>query len=255
MRSRSQGIQSLEIAFSIIDGFLSAGKPLGLSAAAEMLDMPRSKLHKYLVSLVRLGVLRQGPDDTRYALGPKLLECGFSILSEIDIVSVCEPELHQLRHECEEAAALAVWMQNGPMIVRYLRSTHPVAMDMHVGFYAPLMTSAAGKCFATHLPEQAYKHLLRKEIDEGADFDVFSDELAKIQKCGFSVRIGPQTTIPGSRAIGSPVFDGTGAIAGVILLIGFETKGPIFPEKQHITSLKEAAQRVSQRLGFHGTPK
>ena len=253
MTSESQGIQSLEIAFSIIDGFLSAGKPLGLSAAAEKFNMPRSKLHKYLVSLVRLGVLRQGPDDTRYALGPKLLECGFGILSEIDIVSICEPELHSLRNECEEAAALAVWMPNGPMIVRYLRSKHPVAMDMHVGFYAPLMTSAAGKCFAAHLPLQAYKHLLLKEIDDGADYNLFASELEKIKGCGFSTRTELLTTIPGSRSIASPVFYGTGAIAGVILLIGFETKPLEFPEEKYVSDLQQAALRVSQRLGFHTT--
>lgn len=251
MASESQGIQSLEIAFSIIDGFLTAGQPLGLSAAAELFDMPRSKLHKYLVSLVRLGVLRQGPDDTRYSLGPKLLECGFSILSEMDIVSLCEPELHHLRYTCDEAAALAVWMPNGPMIVRYLRSTHPVAMDMHVGFYAPLMASAAGKCFAAHLPEQAYKHLLRKEIAEGADYDKFLCEIENIRREGYATRATLHATIPGSRAVASPVFYGTGAIAGVMLLIGFETKGPVFPDKRYVDNLQEAAQRVSIRFGYN----
>jgi len=249
MAPESQGIQSLEIAFSIIDGFLEVGRPMGLSEAADRFAMPRSKLHKYLVSLVRLGVLRQGPDDTRYALGPKLLESGFSVLGGMDIVSVCEPELHHLRHACEEAAALAVWMPNGPMIVRYLRSTHPVAMDMQVGFYAPVMTSAAGKCFAAHLPEQAYRHLVREEIAKGSDPDAFAEEIEEIRTLGYATRDTLNMRIPGSRAIASPVLYGTGEIAGALLLIGFETDTPPFPERKHVTHLQESAQRVSQLLG------
>jgi DNA-binding IclR family transcriptional regulator len=251
MALESQGIQSLEIAFSIIDGFLEAGRPLGLSEAADRFDMPRSKLHKYLVSLVRLGVLRQGPDDTRYAIGPKLLESGFSILGSMDIVSVCEPELYSLRHSCDEAAALAVWMPKGPMIVRYLRSTHPVAMDMQVGFYAPVMTSAAGKCFAAHLPEQAYRHLVRNEIAKGADAGRFADEIKAAHKLGYSTRDTPNRLIPGSRAIASPVFFGTGIVAGTLLLIGFENGNLPFPDQRHVKRLQEAAQRVSQNLGYH----
>lgn len=250
MALESQGIQSLEIAFSIIDGFLSAGRPMGLSEAAERFGMPRSKLHKYLVSLVRLGVLRQGPDDTRYALGPKLLESGFSILGGMDIVSVCEPELHLLRNACEEAAALAVWMPGGPMIVRYLRSTQPIAMDMQVGFYAPVMTSAAGKCFAAHLPEQAYRHLVRDEVANGADPDAFAGEIEFIRKRGYSTRDTLNRQIPGTRALACPVFYGTGAIAGTLLLIGFETVNPPFPDRSHVARLQEAALRVSQNLGY-----
>ena len=89
--------------------------------------------------------------------------------------------------------------------------------------------------------------LLLKEIDDGADYNLFARELEKIKGSGFSTRTELLTTIPGSRSIASPVFYGTGAIAGVILLIGFETKPPEFPEKKYITDLQQAALRVSQR--------
>lgn len=252
MARQSQGIQSVEIAFAIIEAFITAGRPLGLGEAAGLFGMPKSNLHKYLVSLVRVGVLRQGPDSSRYSLGPKLLESGLGILSGIDVYSLCEPELYDLRAKSDEAAALALWMPEGPMIVRFLRSARPVYLDMQVGFYAPVTESAAGKCFAAHLPEQAYAALAARECDPDG-LSRFRLSLEEIRNKGFALREHPNERIPGSRSLACPVFDGRGVITACLLLIGFEDSAAPFPDPAAVSLLRESAERVSASLGH--TPR
>lgn len=254
MPRQSQGIQSVEIAFGIIDGFILAGRPLGLGEAAGLLGMPKSKLHKYLVSFVRLGILRQGPESSRYSLGPKLLETGLGILRSLDMLSVCEPELYDLRNQSGQAAALALWLPEGPMIVRYLRSFRPVSIDMQVGFYAPVTASAAGMCFAAYLPEQAYRHLVRAETGQETLDQSFRAMLGKIREQGFACRETPNARIPGSKALACPVFGGAGEIAASLILIGFEDSNADFPDSRTVSLLKQASQRVSVTLGHKVLP-
>ena len=73
MEKKSKGIQSVEYAFEIIESFLEIGRPVTLGEAAAHTGIAKSKLHKYLTSFVRLGVIKQDFSG-RYSSGPKLLD-------------------------------------------------------------------------------------------------------------------------------------------------------------------------------------
>lgn len=248
MDRKSQGIQSVEFSFELLEAFLKIGAPVPLGEAAERLGIGKSKLHKYLTSFVRLGVIEQDASGC-YSFGPKLLELGLGILGRMDMVTFCEPELHQLRLESGEAAALALWTVQGPLIVRFLESPRPVAVTMRVGFYAPVTSSAAGKCFAAHLPEAAYAHLAREELGNDVNaLQAFEDKLQEIARQGFAIRSEPNQAIPGAKALACPIFDGQNVIVASILLIGFENGRDSRPDDA-VKLLTESAERLSARLG------
>lgn len=248
MDKKSQGIQSVEFAFELLEAFLKIGRPVPLGEAAESLGIGKSKLHKYLTSFVRLGVIEQDASGC-YSSGPKLLELGLGILGHMDLVAFCESELHRLRVESGEAAALALWTAQGPLIVRFLENPRPVAVAMRVGFYAPITSSAAGKCFAAHLPETAYAHLVRKELGDDADArQSFEDKLRDVAEQGVAVRSEQNQAIPGAKALACPVFDGRNMIVAAVLLIGFENERGTRPDDA-VKLLTESAGRLSARLG------
>ena len=54
-----QGIQSVEIAMTVLDAVESGGIPVSLTQIAKATEMTPSKVHRYLVSLSRAGLVAQ----------------------------------------------------------------------------------------------------------------------------------------------------------------------------------------------------
>ncbi|EIT7127134.1 IclR family transcriptional regulator [Vibrio parahaemolyticus] len=248
MEKKNQGIQSVEQAFEIIEFFSDKKNPVSLSEAADEMSLSKSKLHKYLASLLRIGIVTQAPNG-HYCHGAKLIELGAKILGHTDILQFCEPELQQLRLETQEATALSVWTTNGPMIVRFLENPYPVAFSFRVGFYAPLTKSSVGRCFAAFLPEQAYTHLVDDEISrQPTQYNNFMNDLESIRNDGYAIRYKSTPTIPGAKAISAPIFDAMGNIVACIIIIGFEQR-EIIPEKD-IKLIINTSKKISQYLGY-----
>lgn len=82
----SAGIQSAEIALSVLSAMAHAGGAHAVSELGRQLGMPRAKVHRYLVSLERMGFVEQDPASARYRLGAQALQVGLSALSDVDFV-------------------------------------------------------------------------------------------------------------------------------------------------------------------------
>ena len=248
MEKKNQGIQSVEQAFDIIDFFSNKNHPISLGDAAVEMDISKSKLHKYLASFLRIGVIIQDANGN-YCHGSKLIELGAKILGHTDILHFCEPELQRLRLETQEATALAVWTTQGPMIVRFLESPYPVAISFRVGFHAPLTGSSVGMCFAAFSPEEAYQHLLKAEMKGQAQLsEEFKQDLISIKDEGYAIRNKVNPSIPGAKAISAPVFDATGNIVACILIIGFKQQDAI--QEKDIKAIRDTSKRLSRHLGY-----
>ena len=57
--TKSQGIQSIEVGMDILKKIAEAGKPISISEIAILCDTSKSKLHRYLTSFVRTGMLKK----------------------------------------------------------------------------------------------------------------------------------------------------------------------------------------------------
>lgn len=64
------GVQSLEVGMSLLKAMVAGQQAMMLKDIAAAADMPASKAHRYLVSLIRSGLVEQDPLSSRYTLGP-----------------------------------------------------------------------------------------------------------------------------------------------------------------------------------------
>ena len=96
-----QGIQSIEVGTRVCYARLLAhGRPMMLRDLAKNAGMPAAKAHRYLVSFMRMGLVKQDANAGRYDLGAFSLELGLASLSRLDPVrlggpileNLCEPE-------------------------------------------------------------------------------------------------------------------------------------------------------------------
>lgn len=268
-----QGIQSVEVAGPLLLALAKAPGPLTLSALAKNAGMPAAKAHRYLVSLIRIGLVEQDRATGLYDLGALALELGLVSLGRLDAVRLADETMASLRDATGETVALATWGNFGPTYIRLLQSRRPVTINLQIGSVMPMTYTASGLCFAAFMPEQETEHLLQAELasnrSEKLDAPHTRQELAPLlqetRQHGMARVIGhldpaaaraPGVTrsaerlLAGFNAFSAPVFDHDGKMRFALTVVGSAAHidqawdGPIARQ----TSAH--AEQLSRRLGY-----
>jgi len=157
------GVQSLEIGMTILRAISTGHRAMMLKDIAAAADMPASKVHRYIVSLVRCGLVEQDPMTSRYDLGPFALSLGLVAVDRLDRVKLGLSAIAELRDEVNQTTALAVWSDNGPVIIRSMRPYRPITVNVVTGTALQLLTSASGRVFGACLPRDTTEALMGRE--------------------------------------------------------------------------------------------
>jgi DNA-binding IclR family transcriptional regulator len=187
---------------------LEAGAgPMSLSQIAARSEMQPSKVHRYLVSLGRAGLVYQAPASGLYDLGPALRRLGTEALRRTDEVSVASEYLPGLRDRTRHSVSLSVWGDNGPVVVRWDYGAYPLPINVRVGATMPLLPSAIGRVFLAYLPDAVTGPVLTSqyEPDEEHPLDEVEIEQVKATVRGEGVAFTSGTLIPGVDSLAAPV--------------------------------------------------
>lgn len=268
-----QGIQSVEVAGPLLIALSKASGPLGLSALAKSAGMPAAKAHRYLVSLIRVGLVEQDAGTGLYDLGPLALELGLVSLGRMDAVKLADETMANLRDATGETVALAIWGSFGPTYIRLLQSRRPVTINLQIGSVLPMTYTATGLCFAAFMPAGETDELLRAELAgnqrDKLDAPHTARDLAPLlnetKQHGLARVVGhldpaaarmPGATrtaerlLAGFNAFAAPVFDHEGRMRFALTIVGSAAHvdeawdGPI------AEAIRLHATALSARLGF-----
>ena len=154
------GVQSLEIGMGILRAMVNGQRSMMLKEIAAAADMPASKAHRYLVSLIRAGLVEQDPMSSRYDLGPFALNIGLVALDRLDRVRLGLNAIAEMRDEINQTTALAVWGDKGPVVVRWERPRRPITVNVITGTVLELLSSATGRVFAAWMPKKTVAPLI-----------------------------------------------------------------------------------------------
>jgi len=239
-----KGVQSVEHAFSLLEIFQSANKSIAIKELAEKSGMPASKVHHYLVSLVRCGVVQQTTEGN-YDLGSFALQLGLSALHRLEPIELAEKSARRLRDKTGETTFISVWGSHGPTIIRYFEGVQPVTVEVRAGHVLPLATSATGKVFVAwgseYLTDQILTH---EQIDQ--------KRIREIGKEALKMRLGrvEGELLPRISALAAPVFDMDGQLALVMTQLGWTGEFDCALDGRIATALARACQQLSVDLGF-----
>jgi DNA-binding IclR family transcriptional regulator len=249
------GIQSVEVAAIILGAMTEAGQPLALKDVARLSDMAPGKVHRYLVSLTRTGLVVQDSADGHYGIGPAAIALGLAGLRSVDVVRSSSEFLPQLRDKTRETALLAVWSQSGPVVIRLEESNRPAFMNIRVGSILPIYRTATGRIFAAYLPPEEVKDILdrerkvsRRPAKDGHRADPIEKVLNVTRRRGIAAIAGD--LVPGVTALSAPIFDHRGRIAAAVGLLGRSEDLAANTEGQQAGILKSIALQISRRLGY-----
>ncbi|HUT49296.1 MAG TPA: IclR family transcriptional regulator [Alphaproteobacteria bacterium] len=250
------GIQSVEVAAVILDALAEAPAELALKDLAAAAGMHPGKVHRYLVSLVRTGLVAQNKATSRYGIGPLALKLGLAALRDLEVIRCCAEDLAMLRDAINETVVLSVWGNLGPTVVWIEESGQAVRMNLRIGTVLPVMGTAIGRVFAAHLALPAVKKVvaLQRGRIEGAErFTKFGSAevdaiLDDVRARGLS-RIDA-TLVPGVAALAAPIRDYQGSVAAVLAAIGRSQEFDLRWSGPVSQALKDMAASISRRLGY-----
>lgn len=251
------GVQSLEIGMGILRTMVNGHRSMMLKDIAAAADMPASKAHRYLVSLIRAGLVEQDPLTSRYDLGPFALNIGLVAIDRLDRVRLGLTAIAQLRDAINETTALAVWSDNGPVIVRWERPRRPITVNVVTGTALDLLTSASGRVFAAWLPRETVAPIIERELksldlppglSSRADVDAL---LAGIRRNGVA-SVSGYHLVPGVEAVAAPVFNFKNEITIAMLVVGVQGMFDMRLDGPVVAALRRAAADLSLRLGYTG---
>lgn len=245
---RQAGVNSLEIGLRLAGVLAQTGLPEALKDLAAKAGMPPAKAHRYLVSLIRAGLAEQDLESGRYRLGPLALELGLGALRGLDVLKLGGEAVAELRAATDETVMLCIWGNRGPVVVRWEESTRPVATNVRAGWVMPLANSATGRLFAAYLPQSATAPLLKEEFARMPQARAgYAALLKDIRARGLSRVEGD--LLRGVSGIAAPVFGLEGTMVAALTLVGIQGTIDIGWNGDMARALKQAAERLSRRLG------
>mgnify|MGYP002138561253 CR=1 FL=1 len=249
------GVQSLEVGMGILKAMVFGQRSMMLKDIAAAADMPPSKAHRYLVSLIRSGLVEQDPLTSRYNLGPFALNIGLVAIDRLDRIRLGLAAISELRDEINETTALAVWGDNGPVIVRWERPRRPITVNVVTGTTLGVLSSAAGRVFAAWLPN-ATRAIVRREVEQRKNLppgvttmDDAEALLAGVRERGIAVITGDEYLFRGVEAAAAPVFNFKNDLTMALVIVGVEGAIDMGPDSATLARLRAAADALSLRLG------
>ncbi len=112
-----QKVRSAEVGTDILKALAELSPSTSLSRLSEHVQMPASKVHRYLQALIASGFAEQDAATNHYGLGREALRVGLAALGSIDVLKIAALPLSQLRDELNESCFIAVWGNQGATVV------------------------------------------------------------------------------------------------------------------------------------------
>ncbi|MCY1291786.1 Transcriptional repressor IclR [compost metagenome] len=161
----------IERAFSLLESLTGEPRGLPLQTLAERLEIPKSAAHRMLAELIRLGYVRQNPENSRYQLSTKLVALGFRYLSSSG-ADIVQPILDRLAQDSGELVRLGVIDgTRQTWIAKSQGARSGLRYDPDMGRDAPLFYTASGHAWLASLSDEAALQLvLRQGIADPAQF-------------------------------------------------------------------------------------
>lgn len=255
-----RGIRSLETGGAILRALAAAVEPMKLRDLAEAVGIGPAKLHPYLVSLRKIGIVEQ-TEAGRYTLGPLALQLGLSRLRGQDAFREAIQRVPALAEETRLMVAISVWGLHGATIVYVRESTSRVHANVRPGGIFMTTLTATGRLFAAFHSPDITEPVIQREFAEirhsqsasyGIDDVWFRRRVDLVREQGYETTT--DIPIPGVSAIAAPVFDHSGMMELAITLVGPTPVIDLEPGGAAVPRVLAFAERLSEDLGYAQEP-
>jgi IclR family pca regulon transcriptional regulator len=242
-------------AFQILATFSVPRPELSASEIAAETGLDRSTTHRFLTTLLDIGVLVQDPATRRYRLGLPLLDYGYVLLNTLEIRRIALSHLHELHRAIEGTISLGV--RDGTEVVLVERSFGPWVPSggFEIGQRLPMHASATGLAILAFLDPAALERVLHELQLEPKTPHTLRTETALVERLASIRRQGYATSdeelLVGLRSIAVPIMGERNAAVAALSLARRTTVDASMEEltDRFLPRLEGVAERISAALG------
>ncbi|SDY34890.1 transcriptional regulator, IclR family [Variovorax sp. YR266] len=248
----AKGIQSIEIGYRILAAIQEGPGAVSLKEIAVRADLVGSAAHNYLVSFLRIGMVRS-TGRGQYRLGPALASLGMTAARDVEHFDLIRERAIALSEAIGLGTAVVSWSPAGPLILFNKGDVRSQIFALRNGL-VPAHTTAAGHVFATYLPREQTLPVLIQELTKEEDpskearANLWIDTVAPVVRergCAVLELSG----IPGYGALGAPVWNAEGQLANVLSITGPLNLMDCTQTGAHIPLLLDAVHDLSRLMG------
>jgi len=248
----SDYVQSLDRGLSVIRAFDASRPELALSDVARETGLTRATARRFLLTLVRLGYVRQ--DGNRFSLRPRVLELGYSYLSALSLPELAQPHMETLVAQVNESSSIAVLDDTEIVYVVRVPTSRIMSITIAVGTRLPAYPTSMGRVLLAALdPEALDERLARMQIRSltpttVADVERLRRQLDRVRAQGWAAV--DQELEQGVRSVAVPIRDAAGAVSAA-LNVSVHASRMTMPtlRKQVLPQLLQTAAAIEGELG------
>lgn len=252
--------QSVERGLAVLTSFTPEEHLRGIFTVADELGMSRATTHRYMSTLVELGMLEQPRNGGRraYQLGARVADIGLAVLNCNPVRATGRPILEGLRGELSHTVSSTILHGDEILILDRLRGSRGDArlkLNLGPASHLPVYCTSAGKVLLAFLPSDQRKDLLRQvSFDRRGPNTIITKarlvaELEQISQVGFAV--DSEELRVGVHSIAVPVYGATG---DVIAAVDVAAPTEIVDRPRLVNDfgprLQAAADELSAALGY-----
>jgi DNA-binding IclR family transcriptional regulator len=211
-------------------------RPARLKEIEIATGIPSAKIHRYLVSMIRCGLVRRHSSSSRYDFGLLAHQVGQVVARDNDVVSQIEARLAQFSQQIGEVVGIAQWVGNGVTLVNWFESSPEFSIRLKPGLQLDITTSATAKLLAAYLAREVTEPLVQRELAErqmnaAGQIERVYREYTEIRARGIANSLGARRS--GLNALSVPIFDRDGRVVVAVTALGMaprfdaDTTGPL----------------------------
>jgi IclR family acetate operon transcriptional repressor len=247
-------VKSLSAALRLLAFFNSEREGWRVTDLASKAGFHKSQISRILRTFEAHGFIERTPESGEYRLGRAFRSYAVLVRSDEDLVRVARPVMHELNRKTQGTILLKIRDQGETVTVDKVESGHFLRLGYPIGHRLPLNASASGKVFLAYMPWaeviELHSHgwFCRFTPHTKIDPKAIGKESGAVRRRGFAV--SNEEHLLGARAVAAPIFGGDSrltATLGIGLPVTLFPKGRIM---ELAASVKWAAQKISNHLGW-----
>jgi len=221
---------------------------------AKKLNINKSTIHRFLVTLKDLGYIDMSHDNL-VRLSQSFIKLGTRAQEQYQIHVVAQPYMERLARKFKESAFLATFDGSNVQYIDSVESSHAVRTVFDPGKKAAAYAVASGKLFLSNLKEKELEEYLKgqqlKAYTENTIIDAehLKQELKEIKKKGIS--FDNEEYEVGLKGFACPIRDNTGYMIAALCIAGISSR---ITSKQKVNdiieSMVEDSSKISVQMGY-----
>ena len=248
-------VQVLDRAFDILEELATARGALGLSELASRTKMSKSTVFRILHTMLHRGYVEKTLDGS-YAIGPKMFDTLSYHINSLELQAEAKPYLAALKRTLGLTAHLGIL--DGAFVSYIEKEAYDLGEEAYtsVGYRSPAYCSSMGKCLLACLSSDELEEVLY-----GYDFRAhtpntftgkaaFIKYLHLVRKQGWAM--DDEEYEIGHCCIAAPVFDYRGDAIAAVGVSGTPESMREGRREKVAQQVVQAAQRISERMGYAG---